>query len=82
MLWEMQSHFLGPFGEIGHITSLKPLNPVNAPDDWERRGLERLEQGESEVWAVVDSEDPPRLRMLKPFVVEQACLKCHGDQGL
>ncbi|WP_054774608.1 sensor histidine kinase [Methylogaea oryzae] len=81
MLREMQTRFLGPFGEKGHITSLKPLNPANAPDDWERQALERLERGEREVWAVVDGADDSRLRMLKPFAVEQACLKCHGEQG-
>jgi len=28
------------FGTLGHITSLRPVNPGNAPDLWEARALE------------------------------------------
>jgi signal transduction histidine kinase len=81
MLREMQSRFSGPFGEKGRITSLKPLNPINAPDDWEHAALLRLEQGVQEVSEVSDIDGVPHLRKMRPFVVEQGCLKCHGHQG-
>jgi signal transduction histidine kinase len=81
MLREMQSRFAGPLGEKGRITSLKPLNPINAPDDWERVALLRLEQGSAEVSEVSDIDGVPHLRKMRPFVVEQGCLKCHGHQG-
>ncbi|WP_237051499.1 c-type heme family protein [Magnetospirillum sp. ME-1] len=36
----------------GRITSLKPLNPANAPDAWEEVALKRLATGAPEVKAV------------------------------
>lgn len=81
ILREVQTHFSGPFGEKGRITSLRPLNPINAPDDWERSALQRFEEGAKEVSAVSDIKGAPYLRVMKPFIVEKGCLKCHGQQG-
>lgn len=36
----------------GHITSLKPLRPENAPDRWEVDSLKAFEKGETEVRSV------------------------------
>lgn len=64
--------------------SLKVRNPADRPDDWERAQLQRLEelhrQGElpGEV-AEARQEDGQRvLRWLKPIVVAEMCLQCHG----
>ncbi|MDP3176518.1 MAG: DUF3365 domain-containing protein, partial [Spirochaetaceae bacterium] len=38
------------------ITSLRPLNPGNAPDDFERGALGRFEAGETEYWTTVESD--------------------------
>lgn len=64
--------------------SLKVRNPTDRPDDWERAQLQRLEelhrQGElpGEV-AEARQEDGQRvLRWLKPIVVAEMCLQCHG----
>ncbi|MDD2926614.1 MAG: DUF3365 domain-containing protein [Rhodoferax sp.] len=81
MLREMQSRFSGPLGEKGRITSLKPLNPGNAPDAWERGALLRLEQGAKEVSEISDIDGVAHLRTMRPFGVEPGCLKCHGQQG-
>ncbi|OHC69922.1 MAG: hypothetical protein A3H93_18725 [Rhodocyclales bacterium RIFCSPLOWO2_02_FULL_63_24] len=81
VLREVQTHFSGPFGEKGRIVSLRPLNPINAPDEWERVALLRFEAGAREVSAVDRIDGVPHLRMMKPFLVEQGCLKCHGQQG-
>lgn len=81
VLRELQTHFAGPFGEKGRITSLQPLNPINAPDAWERSALLRCAEGAQEVSAVSDLDGIPHLRVMKPFIVEQGCLKCHGRQG-
>lgn len=81
VLREMQTHFSGPFGEKGRIISLKPLNPINAPDAWERQALEQFERGAKEVREIVDIAEIPHFRMMKPFYVEKGCLKCHGRQG-
>ena len=67
---------------INKITSLKPLNPVNAPDEWERKSLEVFERRESkERSEVIDIFGKPYLRLISAFVVEEPCLKCHAQQG-
>lgn len=80
MLREMQN-FSGPLGEKGRITSLRPLNPINAPDSWEQTALKRLERGEKEVLDISPVDNQPHLRMMRPFITEKGCLKCHAAQG-
>ena len=65
----------------GHITSLKPLRPENKADSWETIALKTFEQGEDEYSKVVTSAGRPYLRLMRPFVTERACLKCHAKQG-
>ncbi len=65
----------------GHITSLKPLRPENKADSWETIALETFEQGKDEYSEVVTFADRPYLRLMRPFVTEKACLKCHAKQG-
>ncbi len=65
----------------GHITSLKPIRPANRPDEWERAALLRFEQGEKEVSSLVSLDGEEYMRVMRPFPVVEACLKCHGDQG-
>lgn len=81
MLREVQTHFAGPFGEKGRIVSLRPLNPINTPDQWERAALLRFEAGAQEVSAVDNIGGVPHLRVMKPFYTEEGCLKCHARQG-
>lgn len=63
-----------------HITSLKPLNPSNSPDDWERKALERFEHGEKEQY-IVTRGDGGVLRYMAPLMTEKSCLACHTVQG-
>jgi PAS domain S-box-containing protein len=65
----------------GHITSLKPIRPENAPDPWERIALEAFEQGETEVSSEEEIDGVPFMRLMRPMVTEKRCLKCHGAQG-
>jgi putative nucleotidyltransferase with HDIG domain len=65
----------------GHITSLKVLNPVNAPDEWERDALLAFEQNATEISEIVDIDGLPHIRHIQPLMVEEACIKCHGDEG-
>lgn len=69
------------YGSRGHLTSLKPLRPENAPDAWETRGLEAFEAGTPEIMEVVAMEGQPHLRLMRPWRTEQACLRCHSGQG-
>lgn len=69
------------YGVRGHITSLKPLRPENSPDPWETKSLHAFETGVKEVSTVATIGDKPYLRFMRPFIVEEPCLKCHAAQG-
>lgn len=64
-----------------HITSLKPLNPNNAPDEWEREALEEFESGVAEISSIVNIDNNKYLRLMVPLITKQACMKCHEHQG-
>ncbi len=68
-------------GRLGHITSLKPFFPENAPDAWEDAALRAFEQGQTEVISRELRQGQQYLRFMKPLITEEACLKCHGEQG-
>ncbi len=78
-----QVHEMGKaqYGLRGHITSLTPLRPGNAPDIWESKALHAFESGAPEVISIETIEGKPFLRFMRPFLTEQSCLKCHGHQG-
>ncbi|MFH1036116.1 MAG: DUF3365 domain-containing protein [Pseudomonadota bacterium] len=78
MVHEMaqQSH-----GVRGHITSLRPLRPANAPDAWEARSLRGFERGLAEDSQRLEIEGRPYLRLMRPLPYEQACASCHARQG-
>ncbi len=66
----------------GHIGSLRPINPVNAADAWEREALEAFARGEQERTAIAVMDDGKTyFRYMKPMVTEQDCLKCHAPYG-
>lgn len=64
-----------------HMTSLKPLNPKNNPDPFEREALQRFEQGEREFMRTEPMEGRKFFRYISPLHVEQSCLSCHAKQG-
>jgi len=65
----------------GHITSLKPIRPENAPDPWEVRALGFFEAGKEEVNSVEEIEGESYMRLMRPLMTEEDCLRCHVDQG-
>jgi signal transduction histidine kinase len=66
---------------INKITSLKPFNPANAPDEWEKGVLNSFERGAKEAREVTAINGHPYLRLMRPFLTESSCLKCHAAQG-
>ena len=63
------------------ITSLKPINPDNLPDDAERKALESFDTGNlEEFWKETDG-DRTYFRYMAPLFVEEGCLQCHSIQG-
>ena len=69
------------YGTQGHITSLNPLRPENAPDPWESQALHAFDRGETEVTAVEMLGGELYLRLMRPLVTEESCLACHAEQG-
>jgi len=63
------------------ITSLKPLNPQNAPDAFEKAALERFNQGADEYFAYEDKGKEVLYRYMAPLVTRKPCLRCHEFQG-
>lgn len=65
-----------------HITSLKPVNPENKPDDFEHHALmvfeNKPEAFSSLEW---DENGQPLYRLMIPLKTETSCLQCHGDLG-
>ena len=63
------------------ITSLKPVNPANTPDDFERDAMERFKSGLSEYEAITDSPNGRVHRYIAPLMVQESCLACHAEHG-
>jgi signal transduction histidine kinase len=78
-----QVHELGQKrdGLQGHITSLRPIRPENAPDAWETQALQAFERGAQEVVSLDQIGSETYLRLMRALVTEPACLKCHEPQG-
>jgi len=81
VLREAQSLYQGEYGESAHITSLNPINPNNAADEWEKTALKRFELGAREVKEVTQKKGVSQMRVMRAFVVDETCLKCHAHQG-
>ena len=69
------------FGIKDRITSLKPVDPANAPDRWERDALEAFAAGQAEVYSLETTDGQRHLRFMRPLFAEDSCLKCHAEQG-
>ena len=65
----------------GHLTSLNPLNPKNAPDTWEIEALTAFEYGEIVVSSIEEIEGDKYIRVMQSLIAEKSCLKCHEQQG-
>jgi diguanylate cyclase (GGDEF)-like protein len=64
-----------------HLTSLKPVNPGNAADDFETRSLVQFETGKKETAEFTRDSEKHYFRFMAPLYVEPSCLACHGFQG-
>ncbi|MDH4128775.1 MAG: DUF3365 domain-containing protein [Spirochaetota bacterium] len=81
MLRQMMNEYSDLYGIKGRITSLKVLNPLNAPDEWEKKALLAFNKGINEVIEFAKINNKPYLRLMRPMVTKKACLKCHSFQG-
>jgi diguanylate cyclase (GGDEF)-like protein len=80
---EIHTRFAEQHDVFGHMTSLQVINPANAPDDWEREGLERFAAGDvRDHVGIYDSAGKPYLRLMRPMHMEETCLSCHVGNGI
>ncbi|MFO7605667.1 MAG: DUF3365 domain-containing protein [Desulfurivibrionaceae bacterium] len=63
------------------VTSLKPVNPNNAPDPFERSALHAFDRGRLELIDIVKADEGRLLRYMVPLKVEESCLTCHARHG-
>lgn len=71
----------GVFLGRAHLTSLKPLRPENRPDPWEEKALRSFENGAEEASDLTTIGGKPFMRLMRPFITDKTCLKCHASQG-
>ena len=69
------------YGIHGHITSLNPIRPENAPDPWESKALKAFESETEEVSSIEEMGGKVYMRLMRPLLTEKSCLKCHSAQG-
>jgi len=68
---------------LGHfrVTSLKPVNPANKPDDFEKLCMVDFDLGHQEAVAVVTEPSGRVVRYIAPLNVDDSCLGCHARHG-
>tara|TARA_Y100000052_G_C2955125_1_gene89570 strand:- start:805 stop:1473 length:669 start_codon:yes stop_codon:yes gene_type:complete len=72
--------------EVGR-TSLKTRNSANAPDAWEVESMERFLTSSANGYSLTDierfyaleEEGETVFRFMKPIVMQEMCVMCHGD---
>lgn len=62
-----------------HIASLKPVNPHNKPDAWEKTALEEFVKGKSEYYGFTETKRGLEFRYAGPLYMEKECYQCHSD---
>lgn len=66
-----------------HITSMKPIRPENAAEQWEAIALTSFKKRADEysAWWLPAEKEKSAFRYMAPLWVEEPCLKCHAKQG-
>ena len=69
-----------------HITSLKPMNPINAPTTFEENALKEFERKTFEksrdgVATIISEQGKRFYQRTIPLRMERPCLTCHEKQG-
>ena len=63
------------------ITSLNPINPNNAADEFETEALLFFDKNKQQQQYYRFSDDNSHLDFMGSLVTTEACLACHADQG-
>ncbi|CUW40159.1 putative diguanylate phosphodiesterase [Magnetospirillum sp. XM-1] len=82
MLREMMADYGDDYGIKGRIVGIVYLNPNNEADSWEAEAIRQFSAGTiTEKLEISALEGKPYLRLIKPFMMEESCQKCHGHLG-
>lgn len=81
MMSQMAKEFDTLYGIKGRITGQVLLNPANKPDAWELAALKKFDKGVKEVSELGLINNEPYMRLIKPMVMKQGCVLCHGYLG-
>ncbi len=63
------------------LTSLNPINPINAPDDFEKEALNYFEKNKEEPFYSKLKDDFTKFDFMGSLKVTESCLQCHAHQG-
>ena len=72
-----QNGGLGSF----RVTSLRPVNPANVPDEYEKLCMINFDHGAPESIEIRDSPQGRVVRYMAPLEVKDSCLGCHARHG-
>lgn len=78
---QMTKEFDALYGIKGKITGQILLNPANKPDSWELKSLKLFDTGVKEVIEPAEMNGQPYLRLMRPMVMKEGCVQCHGHLG-
>jgi len=70
------------FGIKARITGEQYLNPVNAPDEWERKSLKIVAKTLKDFSEIIQMDGEPVLRYMQPMIMQKDCVKCHAWTGI
>lgn len=70
------------YGDLARITGLKYLNPINAPDNWEKKALGIIEVTREPYSDITVINDKKYMRVMQPMIMEENCMKCHAWTGI
>ncbi|HYD93964.1 MAG TPA: EAL domain-containing protein [Noviherbaspirillum sp.] len=82
MLREIKTEQAELYGTLARITGEKYLNPINAPDEWEKKALAIIKQTGQDYSEVTRIDGKPYLRRIQPMMMEEGCMKCHAWSGI
>ena len=60
------------------VAVINAQNPNHRPDEFEKEAIRRLQNGQKEVWKIINAPEPI-FRYAAPLRFSQECLSCHSE---
>ncbi len=78
MLRQMMEEHDKLYGIKGRIVGTVYLNPNNKADKWEEAAIRAFELGSEEIFEISDTPQGVAVRLMRPMIMRDVCMKCHG----